>query len=239
MNITLLDQIKEDLLSKANTEKAEFFPKFFKAGPVEYAEGDTFIGVTVPHIRQIIKTYCKYISLEEILILLKNPIHEFRLTALLLLVEQFSKTKDIKHKEVIVKSYLNNLDYVNNWDLVDSSAYKIVGAWLFTRDRSLLYKLSEENHLWKQRVSIISTLYFIKKDDYFTTLEIAKKLLNHPHDLIQKAVGWMLREVGNRNYDIEYDFLKMYYKQMPRTMLRYAIEKFDNSIRQQFLKGEI
>lgn len=239
MRITILDQIQEDLQACANPIKAAFFPKFFKSGPGEYAEGDKFAGITVPHIRQIVKTYWKDISIEDSVELLQNSIHEYRLTALLILVEKFNKTKDDKQKERIVDLYLKNLDYVNNWDLVDSSAHKIVGAWLYSRDREVLYNLASEDHLWKQRVAIISTLFFIKKDDYATTLEIAKRLLNHEHDLIHKAVGWMLREVGNRNYDIEYEFLEKHYTNMPRTMLRYAIEKFDESVRQEFLKGQI
>jgi 3-methyladenine DNA glycosylase AlkD len=239
MTISILDQIIEDLKTGIIAEKAHFFPKFFKTGPGGYGEGDIFIGITVPHVRQIVKLYWKDISLEDTLTLLKDPIHEYRLTALFILVEKFTKTKDHSEKEVIVESYLCNIDYINNWDLIDTSAYKILGVWLYTRDRSILYKLAKENHLWKQRVAIISTFYFIKKNDYTTALEIAEILLNHKHDLIHKAVGWMLREIGNRNYDTEYDFLEKHYKIMPRTMLRYATEKFDESVRQMFLKGQI
>jgi 3-methyladenine DNA glycosylase AlkD len=239
MTISILDQIIEDLKTGIIAEKAHFFSKFSKTGPGGYGEGDTFIGITVPHIRQIVKLYWKEISLEDTLILLQKPIHEYRLAALLILVEKFTKTKDHSEKEVIVESYLCNIDYINNWDLVDTSSYKILGAWLYTRDRSILYKLANENHLWKQRVAIISTFHFIKKNDYTTALDIAEILLNHKHDLIHKAAGWMLREIGNRSYDTEYDFLEKHYKVMPRTMLRYAIEKFDESVRQMFLKGQI
>ena len=156
---------------------------------------------------------------------------------MLILVCKFEKAKLDEDKKAIVDLYINNLEYVNNWDLVDSSAYKILGAYLEERDRSILYRLAKSNHLWSQRVAIIATLWFIGKNKFSDTLNIAQILLNHEHDLIHKAVGWMLREVGNRDFETEFQFLKKHYKQMPRTMLRYAIEKFDPELRQRFLKG--
>lgn len=134
---------------------------------------------------------------------------------------------------------MDNLEHVNNWDLVDTSADKILGAYLFDKNRSILYELAKTNHLWSQRIAIIATLYFIRHNQFSDTLEIAKILLNHHHDLIHKAVGWMLREVGNRDFETEFEFLKAHYKQMPRTMLRYAIEKFEPELRQKFLTGSI
>jgi len=232
-----ISKIKQDLALFIDQEKAEFFPKFFNAYSGGYGEGDQFLGVKVPDQRKVARKYYKNISLEGVQMLLRSPIHEYRLTALLILVYKFEKSKSEEDKKKIVDLYLNNLEYVNNWDLVDSSAYKILGAYLEERDRSILYHLAKSDHLWSQRVAIIATLWFIRKNQFSDTLNIAKILLNHEHDLIHKAVGWMLREVGNKDFETEFQFLKMHYKQMPRTMLRYAIEKFDPGLRQQFLKG--
>lgn len=177
--------------------------------------------------------------MEGVQLLLRSQVHEYRLTALVILVHKFEKAKDEADKKAIVDLYISNLEYVNNWDLVDSSADKILGAYLAERDRSILYRLARTNHLWSQRIAIMATFYFIRRNEFQDTLEIAKILLKHEHDLIHKAVGWMLREVGKRDFRVEYEFLKKYYKEMPRTMLRYAIEKFEPELRQQFLKGLI
>jgi 3-methyladenine DNA glycosylase AlkD len=232
-----VERIKQDLSRFSDPEKKEFFPRFFKTAPGDYGEGDLFMGVTVPHQRKIAKQYYRQISLAETEKLLQDPVHECRLTALFILVNKYERSKDQAEKEEIIQLYLNNLSFVNNWDLVDSSAYKLLGPHLENSDRQLLYELAEAPDLWKQRIAIIATLHFIRKNDFDDTLRIAEKLLDHPHDLIHKAVGWMLREVGNRDLDKELEFLDRHYRKMPRTMLRYAIEKFEPELRQQYLQG--
>lgn len=231
--------IQQELQTFVDEKKAAFFPRFFKTQKGDYGEGDQFIGITVPHMRKVAKSSFKEVELSEVEKLLQHPIHEYRLTALLILVYQFEKAKEEESQQAVVDLYLNNLAFVNNWDLVDSSAEKILGRYLFTKPKTLLYQFAEANNLWKQRIAIISTYHFIKQKHFEDTLAIAKMLLHHKHDLIHKAVGWMLREVGNRNFETAYNFLKEHYKTMPRTMLRYAIEKFDPKLRLQLLKGTI
>jgi len=231
--------IKEELQKYIKEEKAAFFPKFFQAFEGGYGEGDLFLGVVVPDQRKVAKKYYKLVSMKEIEELLNGPYHECRLTALFMMVYKFEKAKDESEREEIVSTYLNNIDAVNNWDLVDASAPQILGAYLWDKDKSLLYEMARTPDLWKQRIAIMSTFYFIKQDKFDDTLRIAEILLNHEHDLIHKAVGWMLREIGKRNFDVEYNFLKENYKVMPRTMLRYAIEKFEPELREKFLKGLI
>ncbi len=235
----IANAIKNEIIQYASEEKAKFLPKFFKTGKGEYAEEDKFIGVTVPDQRIIAKKYYSQISLNEIEELLHNTIHEYRLTALIMLVYKFEKLKSETEKKQIFDFYINNTDYINNWDLVDLTAPKIVGAYLFDKDKSLLYEFAKSGHLWKQRIAIISTYYFIKKKNFDDTLKISEVLLTHEHDLIHKAVGWMLREVGKMDLSVELKFLNKHFKKMPRTMLRYAIEKFDEDLRQKYLKGKI
>lgn len=211
--------------------------KFFKTGEGEYGEGDKFIGVRVPLIRKLVREF-RGLSLEEIKPLLFSPWHEERLFALLMMDDSFKRGDD-KRKEEIYTLFMNSTSQINNWDLVDSSAAYIAGAWLFDRDRTPLYEFAESEDLWERRIAIISTQYFIKRNDFEDTLRIAKILLADKEDLIHKAVGWMLREVGNRNMKTEEKFLKKYYGKMPRTMLRYAIEKFPEEKRQMYLKGLI
>ncbi len=234
-----VEDIKSELIKDADLEKAGFMLKYFKAVPGGYGEGDKFYGVKVPFQRRIAKKYYKIISLEELNLLIKDPFHESRLTALFILVEKFEKAKTETEQKKIVCFYLNNIPYINNWDLVDSSAHKILGVYLFTREKDILYELARTNHLWKQRIAVISTFYFIRNNEYEDSLKIARILLEHEHDLIHKAVGWMLREVGNMDLQVELDFLKKHYKNMPRTMLRYAIEKFEPNLRKKYLKGLI
>lgn len=234
-----IDEIRKELEKYIDIEKAMFLPRFFKTGKGQYGEGDKFIGVTVPNQRKVVQKYYKEVSLGDVVELLNSEVHEHRLTALLLMVKMFEKSKDDELKKEIYEAYISNTDLVNNWDLVDSSAHKIMGPYLENREKSILYKFAGGKHLWEQRISIMTTLHFIKNDDFEDALEISKILLNHEHDLIHKAVGWMLREIGNRDYQVEYDFLLQYYKEMPRTMLRYSIEKFEQDVRQKFLKGEI
>lgn len=224
------------LKSKSNPEKAAFFPRFFKSLPGEYGEGDRFLGVTVPVQRAIVKQTYNDISLNELSKLLQSEFHEARLTAVLILVLKFEKNKNAEDRKQLVDFYLNHLDYINNWDIVDSSCYKILGPYLVDKDRKLLYDLAFTDKLWHQRVAMITTLHFIKKEDFKDALALAEILLHHDHDLIHKAVGWMLREIGNKNQQVELDFLDMYYQTMPRTALRYAIEKFEEPLRKHYLK---
>jgi 3-methyladenine DNA glycosylase AlkD len=232
-NIT--EQVFKDLDLMSNPEKVLFLPKFFKTGKGEYGEGDQFLGIKVPDQRKVAKKYWKDIEAKDLGVLITSPFHEVRLTAIFMLVSKFEKATSHEEKKEWVDFYLDNRNHVNNWDLVDSSAHLILGAWLFDKDKSLLYDLAKSGKLWEQRIAMISTYYFIRKRDFGDTLKIAEILLNHPHDLIHKAVGWMIREVGNRDYQTAFGFLETHYKKMPRTMLRYAIEKFDPKVREMLL----
>ncbi|MCF7820541.1 MAG: DNA alkylation repair protein [Candidatus Pacebacteria bacterium] len=235
----VIEKIKADLKAVSKKSDVKILQRFFKTGPGEYGEGDIFIGVRVPQQREIARKYYSEISWSEIQTLIQSPIHEERLTALLILVLRFEKTEIDKEKTKIYNFYLKNLKYINNWDLVDLSASKIVGAYIFNykkTDKDKLFKLAEKKHLWSRRVAVIATFYFIKKGEYKTLFKLAEMLLADKHDLMHKAVGWMLREVGNNcGQEIEEEFLKKYYKKMPRTMLRYAIEKFPEEKRQAYL----
>ena len=235
-----VDDIKQALEILSISEKAEFFPKFFKTGKGEYGEGDVFIGVTVPDQRSVAKEFYSKISLEELSELLFSKIHEHRLTALLILVHQFEKTKDkIKQKEII-DFYLNRTQHINNWDLVDTSCYKILGRYCFeNQDSKLLDKLSESENMWEMRMAIVATMHHIKKGKFELTKNFALKNLKHPHDLMHKANGWLLREMGKMNEKELLDFLNLHYKEMPRTCLRYAIEKLEEEVRKNYLKGRI
>jgi len=222
-----LDKFVSDLRSCADEEKAAFLPRFFKAGPGEYGEGDKFFGISVPQQRKIAKKYSD-MAFEHVETLLNSEYHECRLTALLILVQRF-EGGDEKQKQKIVGFYLEHINRVNNWDLVDLSAPKILGAYLVGRDVSILYEFARSADLWKQRIAIVATFPFIRRGEFEHTLRIAETLLDHPHDLIHKAVGWMLREVGKQDSQAEEKFLKRYCRAMPRTMLRYAIERFDDN----------
>lgn len=235
----MINNIKSALDFLSIKEKAEFFPRFFKAGKGEYAEGDQFIGVTVPDQRKIVKEFWNKISLEELGELISSKIHEHRHTALLMLVTKFEKSKNPKEKDDIVKFYLKNKKYINNWDLVDNSCYKILGRYCFeNQDDVILKKLSEEDNLWSKRMAIVSTMWHAKRGEFELLKELALKNLHHEHDLMHKANGWLLREMGNNNEDELLKFLDQNYHQMPRTSLRYAIEKLDENTRQEFLKGK-
>lgn len=228
----LQENIKKDLESVSNVEKACILQRFFKTGKGEYGEGDIFVGIVVPDLRKLAKKYSKTITLEELEYFVSNSIHEYRLFGLLTLT-YMNLSKEI------YDFYIDNLKYINNWDLVDLTSYHIVGRYLKDKDRSILYDLARSNDLWKQRISIISTYFFIKSGEFKDTFEISKILLHNEHDLIHKAVGWMLREIGKCNQQEEELFLKQYYKEMPRTMLRYAIERFDEDKRKAYLNGTI
>jgi 3-methyladenine DNA glycosylase AlkD len=220
-----------------NPVTADHSRRFFKTGKGQYGEGDRFLGIRVPVIRQQVKLF-RDISLDETLILLRSPLHEVRLFALLMLVRKFSKG-DERLRATIYKTYLSNTRYINHWDLVDSSASTIVGGWLQERDRQPLYRLAKSKQLWERRIAMLATFDFIRNREFDDALAISELLMNDPEDLMHKAVGWMLREIGNRNARLEKVFLKQHYKHMPRTMLRYAIEKFPEKERQRYLSGTI
>jgi 3-methyladenine DNA glycosylase AlkD len=228
-----LKNIKKDLLTLNDPVKAEISSKFFKTGKGQYGEGDIFLGIKVPEQRKVSKKYTG-LTLDDISHLLKSEIHEYRLTALFILVLKYKK-EDTNGKQEIVDFYLSNTENINNWDLVDSSAHYILGDFLLDKDRSILYKLARSENLWERRIAMLSTFAFIKKEQFEDALNISEILLFDEHDLIHKAVGWMLREIGKRDLKIEDEFLQKRYNEMPRTMLRYAIEKFDEEKRNFYL----
>ena len=232
-----LTQIKKEIKKNADPQKAVLLQRFFKTGPGQYGEGDVFLGIMVPVQRSIVKKY-KDLSLKDLKELLYSDKHEERLIALLILVEQFQKG-DAQKKEDIFTFYHLHRKRINNWDLVDLTAHRISGSYLMDKDKSLLYKLTESENIWDRRIAVMSTFYFIKYNVFDDALCIAEKLLNDNHDLIHKAVGWMLREIGNRDINTEEGFLEKHYKKMPRTMLRYAIEKFPEKKRLAYLEGTI
>ncbi len=232
-----IKEIQDELKKYANDEYAAHHQTFFKTQPGGYGEGDLFIGLRVPQIRKVAKKY-KNIELDLVEKFLRSEIHEHRLMALVIMVNRFSlKSTETQDQEKIFNLYIKNKDKINNWDLIDISAPHIVGKWLFIKDKDLLYKLVHSKSLWDKRIAIMSTLHFIREHEFEHTLNISKILLHDNHDLIHKAVGWMLREIGKRDLRAEEEFLKKEFKQMPRTMLRYAIEKFPEDLRQSYLKG--
>jgi 3-methyladenine DNA glycosylase AlkD len=226
--------IRRALRRYRDKEKAKVLQGFFKTGPGEYAEGDLFLGVTVPVLRKLAKQF-KDIELKSVVVLLKSSIHEERLIALLILIIKY-RGSNLKGKKEIYRIYLDNTRYINNWDLVDVTAKHIVGDFLRDRDKDVLYELARSPLLWDRRIAILSTFHFIENHQFDDTLKIAGILLSDRHDLIHKAVGWMLREVGKRNLEAEEKFLRKNHMVMPRTMLRYAIEKFPKNKRDRYLK---
>lgn len=229
----MYDTIVSDLKRLANKNKAKIMSGFFKTKKGEYGEGDIFLGITVPDQRRIAKRY-KESSFDDVKKLLANKIHEYRLTGLLILVEKFNESDDLQRKDII-DLYLDNIKHVNNWDLVDLSADKILGAYLQDKDKSILKKMAVSKSLWERRIAIVSTFAFIKQQRFDDTLKISKLLISDKEDLIHKAVGWMLREVGKRDKEKEISFLKKHYAKMPRTMLRYSIERFSESEKKFFM----
>ncbi|HIH10632.1 TPA: DNA alkylation repair protein [Candidatus Woesearchaeota archaeon] len=226
--------LQTDLQHLTNPEKAVIYASFFKTGKGEYGESDQFLGLTVPQQRILAKKYITP-SLEEIHSLLQSPIHEYRLTALLILVLQYHKAVP-QDKEKIVQFYLAHTKQINNWDLVDTSADKILGHYLLDKDKTVLFKLAHSSNLWERRIAIVATFAFIKQNQFQETIHIAELLLHDSHDLIHKAVGWMLREVGKRDKVTLETFLQKHATKMPRTMLRYAIEKFPEPKRKYYLQ---
>jgi 3-methyladenine DNA glycosylase AlkD len=228
--------VRRALRQFASPARALGTARFFKCGPGEYGEGDRFIGVTVPQQRLVAKQF-KTLPLEHVDALVTSRIHEERLTAHLILVERFTRAADSATRSRIVRLYMKRLPYVNNWDLVDTSADPILGGWLFDKPRSILDRLARSQHLWSRRVAIIATFHFIKHGESRDTLRIARRLLHDDHDLIHKAVGWMLREVGRRVSVADLrGFLSRHAHEMPRTMLRYAIEHLSASERARWLR---
>jgi len=233
MKDIFVKKLKAELLKVANQEKAKILSKFFKTGKGEYADGDKFLGITVPVQRKIARKYLN-LSLSDIKKLLSSEYHEHRFTGMIILCSLYQKSKHDEKKR-IYDFYLKNLKHVNNWDLVDISAPVIIGDYLLDKERSILYKLASSESLWVRRIAILSTFAFIKKNQFHDTLHIAGILIKDKNDLIHKAVGWMLREVGKRDKETEEQFLKEHYQKMPRTMLRYAIEKFNENERKEYL----
>ena len=230
----MINDIKRDLRKYANRKLAEHSQVFFKTGEGEYGEGDKFLGITVPNSRKVANKY-KSIGLNDVQLLLSSKHHEERLVALLILINKYEKGSQ-NVKQQIFDLYLKNTHHINNWDLVDVSAYKIVGKHLLKSNRKILYSLSASTSLWERRISIIATYEFIKQNDFKDTLKLAKRFINDTEDLIHKAVGWMLREIGKRDINTVDKFLNENYEKMPRVMLRYAIEKFSDKERQEYLK---
>jgi len=224
----------QNLLEEHAALKQSTHSMFFKTGPGEYAEHDKFLGVSVPVVRKIAKQF-QSLSLEEIYCLLKSKYNEERLLALFILVSRYQKADEVDKNE-LYQFYLENIDHVNNWNLVDSSAHLIIGAHVWNADKEILLHYAQSDNLWKRRIAIISTLYFIRRSDLEWTFKIAKIFLTDKHDLIHKAVGWMLREAGQKDIAQLKNFLNEYVSKMPRTMLRYAIEKFPEEERKMYLK---
>lgn len=233
----MLQNLKKDLKKLSSPKKAKELGRFFKTGKGEYGEGDIFLGITVPQTRKIAKKYFNF-NCQDIQELLNSKFHEERLAALLILIENFKNSpEEIKYN--IVNFYLSNTKNINNWDLVDLSASHILGNYLSDKPKDLLFQLAKSASLWEKRIAIISTYTFIKNNQFQDTFQIAELLLNEPHDLLHKAVGWMLREIGKKDMKAEEDFLKAHYRTMPRTMLRYAIEKFPENKRKAYLDSKI
>jgi 3-methyladenine DNA glycosylase AlkD len=226
--------IRKELQALADPDKARFFPRFFKTGPGEYGEGDRFLGVVVPKIRKLVKSHL-HAPTRDLLKLLRSPFHEERLTGLLILVEQYRRGDEAR-KKAVYDLYLANTAYINNWDLVDITAQHIVGDYVHGKDGSLLTRLALSENLWERRIAILSTFCFIRHGEGSEALRIAGLLVHDKHDLIHKAVGWMLREVGNRcSIEMECGFLDKHAAVMPRTMLRYAIERFPEPLRKKYM----
>ncbi|MDE6183035.1 MAG: DNA alkylation repair protein [Rikenellaceae bacterium] len=234
------EAVTEMLAQFANEDKAQILRGFFKTGKGQYGEGDIFIGVTMPQIREVVKVCHDKIEHDELAALALSPIHEHRMTALLMMVRIFEKSRrDTATQQSMVTLYTDCMDGINNWDLVDLSAPKLLAPWLRSRDRSMLYELSESGNLWRERIALVTCLGFIREGDFNDILRLAERHLGHTHDLIHKAIGWMLREVGKKDESVMTRFLQEHYHRLPRTSLRYAIERMEPQRRKRWLKGDI
>ncbi len=225
------------LIALRNPKKAETVSSFFQTKKGQYAEGDVFLGVTVPQSRKVAASYT-HLPLQEVTKLLQSKYHECRFAALVILVDKFERGNEAT-KEVVYNFYLNHTQRINNWDLVDVSCHKIVGAWLLDKDRAVLYDLAKSAWLWDQRIAIVSTMAFIRNNEFEDTLQLSEYFLTHSHHLIHKACGWMLREVGKRDKSTLTQFLDKHASQMPRVMLRYSIEKLSKEERKTYLRALI
>jgi len=232
---TTIEHLKQTLKSHACPQAASQLRRFFKTGKGEYSEHEQFLGIKVPTLRQFAKRY-QHLSLTELGTVISSPLHEERFLALLILINQYKTSNHKKTQKTLYQFYINNKQFVNNWDLVDLSAPAIIGVHLYNKNRSLLKKLAQQNNLWDRRIAIVATWHFIRHDDFDDTLELAHLLLTDEEDLIHKAVGWMLREVGKRNQDLLEQFITRHYDALPRTTLRYAIERFPENQRKKMLK---
>jgi 3-methyladenine DNA glycosylase AlkD len=231
----MYNQIVKELNKLANPTKAKNLQWFFKTGKGEYGEGDKFLGIVVPKLRMIAEKYSPSITLVDIKKLLQSPWHEYRLLALLILTYQFPLVSKERQKQ-IYNFYLKNTDRINNWDLVDLSAYKITGPYLFAKpDKKILYKLVKSKNVWERRIAVLTTFYFIRQNEFKDSLRLTNLLLNDTHDLMHKAVGWMLREIGKREQKVLEQFLQKHYSKMPRTMLRYAIERLSEKKKKYYM----
>ncbi|MFZ4860105.1 MAG: DNA alkylation repair protein [Desulfuromonadaceae bacterium] len=233
-NELMLAELRHKLIALTNHEDAMFLQRFFKTGPGQYGEGDLFRGIRVPVLRRLSKEY-QLIPLEHVVSLLQSAYHEDRLLALFILVLKYAKDNE-GMRDIIYSLYMGNTAFINNWDLVDASAEHVVGAYVSDKSREPLYQLANSRSMWERRIAILATFHFIKRDSFEEALKIAEILLADKEDLIHKAVGWMLREVGKRDIQCEDSFLNTHYRQMPRTMLRYAIEKYAQEKRLAYLK---
>lgn len=235
-----MNAVLAELKRLADSRQREVLMRFFKTGKGEYGEGDEFLGIKVPVVRLVVKEHWAECTDGEIGELVTSRFHEARLAGLLIMCRKFKAAKkDEAEQRRIVDKYLGYAEYINNWDLVDLSCYELLGHWFLGRDREPLYRMAAAGRtIWEQRIAMVTTMQFIRHGDFQATLDIADILLEHPHDLIHKAVGWMLREVGNRDRALLEAFLAGRYRRMPRTMLRYAIEKFPEELRQAYLRGE-
>jgi len=232
-----LRALRKEIYGLANPTDAKFLMGFFKTGPGQYGEGDKFLGLRVPALRTLARKYAQ-MSRDDVLRMLASPWHEERLLALVIMVDAYA-SGDAAERKIVHRDYLAHTHYINNWDLVDASAAGIVGAHLEPKDIALLLRLARSKDLWERRIAIVATHYFIKRDQFGPTLIIAELLLGDAHDLIHKAVGWMLREVGKRDRKVLDGFLREHYRVMPRTMLRYAIERHPEALRKKYLAGII
>ena len=232
------DSIISRLKEISDPERAEVSQRFFKTGPGEYGEGDVFIGIRNPVLRKEAKKVYKELSLGELQKLMDSEIHEVRLFGLFVLVIKFEREKDEEQKRAIFNFYRENTHRINNWDLVDCSVHQIVGGWLIDKPKDQLYEWVESDLLWERRIAMVSTWHFIRNKELDDTFKLAELLLDDEHDLMHKAVGWMLREAGKKDMDRLKKFLRTHYSDIPRTALRYAIERFPEEERQVYLKGE-
>ncbi|MDR1199455.1 MAG: DNA alkylation repair protein [Prevotellaceae bacterium] len=225
----------EKLHAAGDRQKAKEMARYFKTGYGEYAENDVFLGIGTPDINKIAKQYFKEINLSQTALLLQSKYHEVRCAGVKILVQKMEKETDEHKQQKILLCYLNNIDGINNWDLVDASAPNLLGAFIFDKDKTVLYDFAVSDNLWKQRIAILSTFYFIRRGHFEDTLAIIEMLIDNKHDLIHKAIGWMLRETGKRDIETELKFLDKYAARLPRTALRYAIEKFDADLREYYM----